>query len=161
MKLALSALYATLVKTFTKDITFTVTVNDPCRTTTITPFVLNAMTLQAGQTVTQDFDQPLQSAGTAVNDQAICGTFTYTIYKIGAGDTNVAQTLVKESKVAGIKHRLTATTQSEADIALHKMRMVVALGRQEYPTISIAFDLTIQQATCNCNLIKWDQPAIV
>lgn len=41
------------------------------------------------------------------------------------------------------------------------MRLVVSLGRNEYPTLSVSFDLLIQQATCNCNLIQWDQPTIV
>ena len=45
IKLKLSALYATLVATFEKEIDFTITVTDPCRTTTITPFVLTDMTI--------------------------------------------------------------------------------------------------------------------
>ena len=143
VKLALSALYATLVATFTQEIEFVVTVNDPCRTTTIAAFTLQQMTIQAGQTKTQDYTQPLISAGTAVNDQTICGAFTYTVYKIGAGDTNVAQTLITSAKVAGTQQRLTATTQKESDIGLHQMRLVVSLGRNEYPTLSVTFSLLI------------------
>lgn len=43
--LELSALYATLVTTYTQDITFTVTVTDPCLTTAITAFTLDQMTM--------------------------------------------------------------------------------------------------------------------
>ena len=39
--LNLSALYATLVTTYTQSISFTVTVTDPCLTTTIAAFTLN------------------------------------------------------------------------------------------------------------------------
>ena len=56
VKLALSALYATLVATFTEEIEFVVTVNDPCRTTTIAAFTLQQMTMQAGQTINQDYN---------------------------------------------------------------------------------------------------------
>jgi len=51
VKLELSALYATLVATFTQEISFTVTVTDPCLTTAIAPFTLSAMSMQAGQTI--------------------------------------------------------------------------------------------------------------
>ena len=54
--LQLSALYATLTQTHVKDITFTVSVTDPCRTTVFTAFTLTTMTFQAGQSTTQDFN---------------------------------------------------------------------------------------------------------
>ena len=47
------------------------------------------MTIEAGQTAEQDFTQPLITAGTAVNDQTICGAFTYQVFKVSAG-VNVA-----------------------------------------------------------------------
>ena len=118
------------------------------------------MTIEAGQTAEQDFTQPLISAGTAVNDQTICGAFTYQVFKVSAG-VNVAQTLITVSQVAGTQNRLTATTQDEADVNVHSMRLIVSLGLAEYPTLAVDFTLLIQQATCNCNLIVWDQPAIV
>ena len=40
------------------------------------------------------------------------------------------------------------------------MRLIVTLGRDNYPTLTVSFQLVISQATCNCNLITWDQPAI-
>jgi len=54
--LNLSALYATLVTTYTQSISFTLTVTDPCLTTTFVDFSLTQMTMQAGETVTQDFN---------------------------------------------------------------------------------------------------------
>jgi hypothetical protein len=41
------------------------------------------------------------------------------------------------------------------------MRLIVSLGLTAYPTLAVDFTLLIQQATCNCNLVTWDQPAIV
>lgn len=66
--LSLSALYATLVTTYTQSITFSITVTDPCLTTTFETVTLTQMTFEAGSSTTQDFNQPLISAGTAVND---------------------------------------------------------------------------------------------
>lgn len=40
------------------------------------------------------------------------------------------------------------------------MRLIVNLGRAEYPTLEVDFNLVIAQATCNCNLIVWDEPSI-
>ena len=66
--LNLSALYATLVTTYTQSISFTITVTDPCLTTTFETVTLSQMTFEAGASTTQDFEQPLISAGTDVND---------------------------------------------------------------------------------------------
>ena len=41
------------------------------------------------------------------------------------------------------------------------MRLVISLGLADYPTQTVDFQLVISQATCNCNLITWDEPAIV
>ena len=41
------------------------------------------------------------------------------------------------------------------------MKLIVALGNVAYPNLEVDFQLTVQQATCNCNLIQWDNPAIV
>jgi hypothetical protein len=54
--LNLSALYATLVTTYTQSISFTVTVTDPCLTTTYETVTLSQMTFEAGASTTQDFD---------------------------------------------------------------------------------------------------------
>ena len=41
------------------------------------------------------------------------------------------------------------------------MRLIVSLGRANYPTLEVDFNLVIAQATCNCNLLIWDQPNIL
>ena len=156
--LGLSALYATLQTTYTQSISLSITVTDPCLTTTYEDFTLTQMTMEAGQTITQDFNQPLISAGTDVNDQAICGDFTYNVFEVVNG-INLGQTLVTVAQVAGIQQRLTATTQDEADQGIHTMRLIVSLGLVDYPTYEVDFNLLIQPATCDCNLLVWDEPA--
>ena len=76
-------------------------------------------------------------------------------------NVNVGQTLITVSQVAGIQYRMYATTQDENDQGIHSMRLIVNLGRAEYPTLEVDFNLVIAQATCNCNLIVWDEPAIL
>ena len=49
----------------------------------------------------------------------------------------------------------------EARQGLHLMRLKMELGRTEYPTYYVDFQIIIQQATCNCNLLVWDEPAQV
>lgn len=39
------------------------------------------------------------------------------------------------------------------------MRLKMALGRVAYPTHEVEFNIVIQPATCDCNLLVWDQPA--
>jgi len=46
-------------------------------------------------------------------------------------------------------------------VGSHAMKLKVALGSVNYPTLSVTFTLLINQATCDCNLIVWDNPAKV
>ena len=69
-------------QSFMPSISFTVTVTDPCLTTVITPFdinVGNTLTQEAGEIIETLFNEPADSAGTAVGDQSICGPKTYTV----------------------------------------------------------------------------------
>lgn len=54
------------------SVTFDITVIDPCLTTVIAPFGLNSdtnvITQEAGVSVDTIFDEPADSAGTAVGD---------------------------------------------------------------------------------------------
>ena len=103
------------------------------------------MTFEAGASTTQDFTQPLISAGTAVNDQTICGDFTYQVFKVSSG-VLVAQTLIEVSQVAGTQNRLTATTSDEADQGIHAMRLIVSLDAartSDYPTLQVDFNLVV------------------
>ena len=58
-------------------------------------------------------------------------------------NANVLQTLITVDQVAGIQHRLTATTQDENDIGIHSMKMVISLGLSTYPTQEVTFQLVV------------------
>ena len=91
---------------------FSVTVTDSCRTTTITDFTLNDMEIQCGETLTQDFSWPTDSAAVAVSNPNICGTRTYTITETING-VDTAQTFITINELIAdgtTIERLTATT---------------------------------------------------
>ena len=141
------------------SITFDITVTDPCLTTTITSFdinVGNSITQEAGVVVENQFNEPDDSAGTAVGDQSICGPKTYSV--VYAADDS-AQTLVTvETITANTLHKLVSTTVNEADEGTHNLKLVVSLASNTYPNLEIPFTLIIQPATCDCTLLDWIYP---
>ena len=138
------------------SITFTITVIDPCLTTVIDPFVINNITQEAGVSVDTVFNEPDDSAGTAVGDQSICGPKTYSVvYR--ADDS--AQTLITiETISANTQHKLVSYTDLESDEGTHELKLVVSLADSTYPTLVVDFDLTISPATCDCKLLNWIYP---
>ena len=50
------------------SVSFQITVTDPCLTTVITPFTIADITQAAGVTIETIFNEPADSAGTAVGD---------------------------------------------------------------------------------------------
>mgnify|MGYP000881288913 CR=1 FL=1 len=138
---------------------------DPCLTTVITPFTIGTVgagashgtiTQEAGQVIETQFNEPDDSAGTAVGDQSICGPKTYTIVNRADGS---AQTLVTLTTVtANTLHKLVSQTQSEADEGTHELKLIVHLADVSYPTLEVNFDLVISPATCDCKLLDWIMP---
>ena len=91
LQLDLTGTYPTLGTVFEQSVAFDVVIEDPCRTTEFVAFTIPDITIQAGQTHEELFEEPEQSAGQAVSDQSICGTLTYQILKFSA--TDLAYTL--------------------------------------------------------------------
>ena len=57
---------------------------DPCLTTVYDVFTITDIVQEAGQTTEQEFTEPNHSAGTAVNDQTICGAISYQLVKVNS-----------------------------------------------------------------------------
>lgn len=66
--LNISALHGATLVTYTNSVTFTVTLTDPCLTTIITNFSLPNKSMQTGQSVTWNYQEPTHSAGNTVSD---------------------------------------------------------------------------------------------
>ena len=98
-----------------------------------------------------------------MNDQTICGERAYTVFEEDT-DTGeyVAQTLVTFNRDAtGAAHTLVTTTQDEADVGTHNMRLVVALTDPDvtYPVLIVDYVVTIEEPVCDCTLLEWQVPA--
>ena len=82
LKLINSANYAGTGVTYSNNVAFTVTVTDPCLTTTFTDFTIPNVSIEAGLEDVFSFAEVTDSAAIAVNNPTICGTRTYTVYSI-------------------------------------------------------------------------------
>jgi hypothetical protein len=109
-------------QSFMPSISFDITVIDPCLTTVITDFDIitdNIITQEAGVSVDTVFDEPDDSAGTAVGDQSICGPKTYeVVYRAD----NSAQTLITIVEITpNTQHKLVSYTDLESDEGTHEL----------------------------------------
>lgn len=57
-------------------ITFPITITDPCRTSTITPYTFDDMTVVLGKVELQNFSEAIDSAGTSYG-ATVCGPRLY------------------------------------------------------------------------------------
>ena len=100
--------------TFSANVAFSITVTDSCLTTVITPFTVASFSLENGKTNTANFNEPTDSAATAVSKPTICGARSYQVLETISG-SDVAQTIVTVSTItAGVEYKLTTTTMQEA-----------------------------------------------
>ena len=152
--LSVSALHAATMTTFTKAVSFTVTVVDPCLNTAWAPLSIANASIAAGQAYTWTYSLPAHSAGTTVSDQAICGTPTHTVFKI-VNNAQQSQTMVTHTALAGISHKLVADNLDESHVAVQALRLVIDLGNPNYPKKQVDFTLTVTGASCDCTLLSW------
>lgn len=160
VKLIDSANYAGTGKTYSNEISFTVTVTDPCLTTTLATFVIPNVSIEAGLTDVFEFAEVTDSAADSVSSATICGERTYSVYEIDADSNQQPQTIVTFARDAtGAAHTLTTTTQDEVnDVGVHQMRLVVTLPDALYPSLPIDFTVTILTPVCDCTLLEWTPP---
>ena len=137
VKLINSANYAATGVTYSNEISFDVTVTDPCLTTTLTDFALPPVSIEAGLTNIFNFAEVTDSAAIAVSNPTICGARTYTVYKIDANNAEVAQAIVTfTADPTGAAHELkTLTMNEDQDVGVHNMRLVVSLPDALYPKL--------------------------
>ena len=106
-------------------------------------------------TIETNFNEPDDTAGSAVGDQSICGPKTYEVVY----DDYTAQTLVTiETVTADTEHKLTSVTNDENDEGVHSLLLRVMLASTDYDVLEVPFTLTISPATCDCRLLDWIMP---
>ena len=82
MTLLKSAKYLGTVVTYANSVAFTVTVVDPCLTTTLASVNVPDVAIEASLTDTFSFAEVTDSAADDVSNPTICGERTYTVYEI-------------------------------------------------------------------------------
>ena len=85
-----SANYPGTGVTYSNEISFTVTVTDPCLTTTLSSVTVPNVAVEAGLTDTFTFAEVTDSAADAVSDATICGERTYTVYELDSSGNQQA-----------------------------------------------------------------------
>ena len=147
--------------TYSNEISFQVTVTDPCLTTTLSTVNVPDVAIEAGLTDTFTFAEVTDSAADDVGTATICGERTYTVYELDSSNVQQAQTIVTFNRDStGSAHTLVTTTQDEVnDVGVHNMQLVVTLPDVLYPTLVIDFVVEILTPVCDCSLLVWTPPS--
>lgn len=140
-----------------------VTVTDPCRTSTIAAVTLTSMQVVLGEVAKQYFTEATDSAGDLYGT-TVCGQRTYYVEDISSGQESHVVTVHVSDDLSLGDYMLVATSQDEADENFHNLKLEVSFtdypltDDPTFPTTSTAFSLLVDQASCDCSLITWDNP---
>ena len=143
------------------SIEFDINITDPCRTSTITAITLTPMTVVLGNEAFQSFTEAVDSAGTSYG-ATVCGA---RLYKILEYSTQKETTVATVQNLGSGNYKIRAYSTSESDegtknLVLHVSFVNYPLTTSTtYPFAKTDFTLQISQATCDCKLITWDNPA--
>ena len=143
------------------SLSFTVYITDPCRASTITPVTVSAMTVVLGEEELQAFTEAVDTAGASYGS-TVCGTRLYEILEFS---TSVVSEVATVEDLGGGDYQIRAYSENEDHEGTHPLKLRVTFvdypltDSTDYPVAETAFTLTIQQATCDCSLITWDEPA--
>lgn len=146
--------------TWSPLIEFDVTITDPCRTSTITQISLNTMEVVLGEEELQAFTEVTDTAGTTYG-AAVCGDRLYEIYDISSNDIT---TVAVVEEVSTGNYQIKAYSTDENVEGTHNLRLRVTFvdypqaDDVTFPMAESNFMINVQQATCDCSLITWDEP---
>jgi hypothetical protein len=123
------------------------------------------MTVVLGEVENQAFSEAIDSAGTSYGT-TVCGPRTYEILNFGVGTTaSVASVEVVDA--ASGSYNIKATSNDEANQGNQNLVLRVTFTNYPlttnaaFPKAETSFALYISEASCNCNLITWDNPAVL
>jgi hypothetical protein len=139
---------------------FTISITDPCRTSTITAITLNGMTAVLGVEEVQAFVEAVDTAGTTYG-ATVCGNRLYEIYDI-SDDTITSVATVED--LTGGNYQVKVYSEDENHEGSHNLKLRVTFAdyaladNASYPYADTNFLVFISQATCDCSLITWDNP---
>ena len=144
------------------QISFSIEITDPCRTSTITPLTLTAMSVVLGAEEFQTFTEVADSAGTSYGGASVCGTRLYEILDFTTGLTTSVATIIDETLG---NYKIRAHSTDENNEGGHNLIVRITFVNYPlttdgtFPKAETNLYLFISQASCNCRLITWDNPA--
>ena len=157
-------------------VSFTITIEDPCRTTTVNDIVMTgagtagAYTISVvdGTTGTFTFVRPTTTVETETGIAAVCGTTSYSIHNSNSGGTfsyNAAWAVITGPTTAGVYTMTIDTNQDLTLIAAEASvthNMFIKATLDDYTTytreVYTAVNIVITQAGCDCSALAWDVP---
>lgn len=149
--------YATQSFTETDTISFTVTIIDPCETTTINNAVFTPATLTVtnGSTATMTFNEVTDSVEVANNIDTLCQGRTYTLLK---NDETTAADFIALTGTAPGPYTITASPTLDSQVGSHTFKLKTELtaypGNSNSPHYT-AIPVVVQGAACDQNGLGW------
>ena len=148
-------------QSFSETISFNVVVEDPCDTSTITPLGLSAQTIVNGGTYTWTFTEAVIAVETANEGQNLCGARSYKVYREGGTSTEVTGDWITITETSSGTYELVASPIDDTLVtggALDLNLQILLPSQPNHVGIIETLSITVSAATCDCNLITWDNP---
>lgn len=147
---------------FTPTITFNVIIVDPCDSSVITPHALSAQTIVNGASYEWTFQEAVIAIETANENKKLCGDRLYKVF-MPDGTTEVTGVwmTVTETPAGSGTYKLKAEPILDSLVTGGALSLKFKTTLPSQPNHSgITEDLlvTVVDATCNCDLITWDNP---
>lgn len=138
---------------------------DPCVAATINDPSLQAISVANGATATQTFDEATDSVDAAQTVQGLCGDRNYAVMNGNNGQASAVSwiTITKDSPSIN-KHLITVKPLDTSLVTGQAHAFYLATSYAEYPNHAVkytALSVQVTAATCDCNLLTWDNPSQV
>ena len=145
-------------QTFTASYSFSVTIADPCASTTLNTWAIAPILVENGQTKTYQFTDATDTVEQAKGIDTLCGDRTYALSKTN-GDA-ITWVTVAADDASLSTHTITASPTLDAHAGTSNLRLTVTLKNySSHAGITIDFVVTVSTPVCDCSLITWDAPS--
>ena len=155
--------------TFTPaDVTVTIVVTDPCKTTTLTPITFNptSISVDNGNIGSAEFSPPADGVDTANSLKLLCGPRAYAVVDNADNSSVAAWVSIVDSttttgdktlKITTLNYPTAITTASVS----RTIKVTTTLTNYSGATASTqTIVVTINSVTCSCAAMAWTQPTI-
>lgn len=152
-------------------ITFTITITNPCWTTTIPQIntfnPATAMTVVNGASVVQEYTRPVNGVETSTKRALICGAYAFEVYQ-DTSDTALSVNWIKIAEKSGSPGQYLFTADTSVSLTLltnvspRSYTVQIKAYLVDYPVVKTYTTKTVEitGATCDCSKLAWDAPTV-